>query len=402
MLHESAIDKLIRPVIERQEEINLYVLQKVARHLKEIGSMTPSDAYKLGRLLRSGADAREINEYLSKTSQLQVREIQRIIDTVAQDNYKDAEPLYNLQKKPYIPYEENEPLRRVVRAIKEQTAGEYRNIMNAQAYMVRDPSDPTKLLPTPVSQAYDAVVDKAVQMASLGVEDYQTAIRDALQELIDSGMNYVTYNTESGRRFRQRTETAVRRNVLDGIREINQNVQYEIGRQFGANGIELSVHQFPAEDHAPVQGHQFTEKEFEKMQLGMPFTDIQGRTYKGFDRAIGTLNCRHFAFAIVLGTKPNYTDAQLADILRQNEEGYTMPNGKHLTMYQCTQEQRKLEHRIRVAKSGYMTAKAAGDEILQSRYAGQIDRYTREYNAFSRACGLKPKGAKLFVRGYKR
>lgn len=402
MLNEAAIDKLLQPVIERQEEINLYVLRKVAKHLKKIGSMNPSDVNKLGRLIRSGADAREINEYLSRASKLQESEIRAIIETVAQDNYKDAEPLYNLQKRPYIPYEENEPLQRVVRAIKDQTAGEYRNIMNAQAYMLRDPADMTKLIPTPVSHAYDAVVDKAVQMASLGIEDYQTAIRDALQELIDSGMNYVAYQAESGRRFRQRSETAVRRNVLDGIRKINQNVQYEIGRQFGANGIELSVHQYPAEDHAPVQGHQFTEKEFEKMQLGMPCKDIQGRIYQGFDRAIGTLNCRHFAFAIVLGTKPNYTDAQLKDILRQNEEGYTTPSGKHMTMYQCTQKQRKLEHEIRVAKSGYMTAKEAGDDVLQEHYAARINRYTKEYNAFSHACGLKPKGTKLFVRGYKR
>ena len=180
-------------------------------------------------------------------------------------------------------------------------------------------------------------------------------------------------------------------------------MQNIVGEEFGANGIELSVHMNPAPDHAEAQGHQFTNKEFDKMQHGENFKDTKGREYQGFDRAIGTLNCRHFAISIKVGyANQNYSDEELADILKKNEEGYTFPNGKHLTMYECTQYQRQLETKIRYAKDGQITAKASGDMDLAKEYQAKVDRYTKEYMEFSRACGLTPKTQKFAVEGYRK
>lgn len=403
MLSEDMIDNLIQPMVERQEAINNYVVGIIAKRIKEVGTMKISDVYKINKLYRSGADIRKINKEIARLTGLQVRDIKRIIKLVAKDVYDDAKPLYDYRHKSYIPFEQNEDMQRIVRAIGEQTAAEYINLSNAQAFLLRSPIDSKLFIPTPIAKAYQMVIDEAVQSVILGVDDYQTAMRRTVKQLADSGLRRVTYNTESGRTYTQRVDTATRRNILDGVRNIQQSMHNEVGRQIDADGIELSAHRFSALDHEAVQGHQFSNEEFEKMQNGLSCVDVNGNRYKGFDRPIGIWNCRHFSIAIIIGLTPQtYSNEQLADMIQKNHEGFTTDKGKHLTMYECTQKQRALETEIRYAKDGQIVALTAGDEELAKEYQLKIDKYTTIYKDFSRMCGLKPMMQKARVAGYKR
>ena len=403
MLSDDALNKLIQPIIDRQENINTWVLQRIAQRIKEIGEVLPSDVQKLIALRNSGADAQQIVKEIARLTQLQVISIQGLVRTVAKDAYASAKPFYDFTSKSYIPYDQNVILKRRVQAMATRTADSYLNITKSQAFMLRDLKNPKRLIPTPVAQAYQSVIDEAVQAASGGSVDYHTAMRRTLNQLVDSGLRRVTYNTETGKTYTQRIDTAVRRNLMDGIRGVNQEMQNTVGEEFGANGVEITVHMNPAPDHAEMQGHQFTNKEFDKMQHGENFHDVQGREYTGFERAVGTLNCRHFAISIMIGAvSQNYTDKQLKEILERNEKGYTLPNGKHLTMYECTQCQRQMETNIRRAKDGQIAAKTAGDEQLAREYQVKIDQYTKNYMSFSKDCGLSPKLDKIRVEGYKK
>lgn len=402
MLSEDAIENLIQPLINRQENINIWVIQQIAKRIKEIGELSPSDVYKLERLLKSGDDVRKINEEIANISHLQIREIQNIIREVAADVYLDTKPYFDYSQRAFIPFNENEQLQNVVKAIQRQTTDEYINLSKAQAFMIRDLKNPKKLISTPIAETYQTVVDEAVQSSQSGIIDYNTAMRRTMQQLVDSGIRNVEYQAESGRQHSQRLDTAVRRNILDGIRAINQGVQDEVGKQFGADGKEITVHSYPAPDHAPIQGHQFTNAEFEKMQNEEPFEDVNGMKFKAIARSIGVLNCRHFTFSIILGaSRPTYTQAQLDRILSDNEKGYTFPNGKHLTMYQCTQRQRQYETAIRRAKDGQIAAKTSGDMELAKKYQAKITKYLNEYKTFSKNCGLVTKLEKTVVSGYK-
>lgn len=401
MLSEDAIDKLIQPIIERQEAINLYVIVKIAERVKEMGALAPSDIYKLQRLLKTGGDVRRINKELARLTGLQVKDIKKLIKLVAQDAYKDAEPYYNYRHKSYIPFEQNKSLQHVVNAIAIQTAKSYVNLSKAQAFMIRDLKNPKILIPTSISKTYQSIIDEAVQASQQGIVDYNTAMRRSMKQLNDSGIRYVTYNTEIGRRYTQRLDTAVRRNILDGIRAINQGVQDEVGKQFGADGKEITVHANSAPDHEPVQGHQFTNEQFENLQNAKAFQDVNGNKFSPIQRAIGTLNCRHFTYSIIVGfTKPNYTQEQLDALIRKNREGYTLPNGKHLTLYECTQVQRRLETDVRRNKDGQIMARASGDMQLAREYQAKINSLTNEYKAFSKACGLSEKPTKMSVSSY--
>ena len=86
MLSDDALDRLMQPIIDRQESINSFVLDVIADRINQIGTMTPRDLYNLQRLLQSGADVRLINAELARLSGLQVTDIKRMIKIVAYDS----------------------------------------------------------------------------------------------------------------------------------------------------------------------------------------------------------------------------------------------------------------------------------------------------------------------------
>lgn len=403
MLSEDALENLILPIVARQEAINNFVIQTIAKRVKEIGHLLPSDVYKLERLYKSGADVKLINKEIARLTNLNEKEIKKIIKEVAKDAYKDAKPFYDYRHKSFIPFEKNEALQEVVKAVQNQTVETYMNLSKAQAFMLRDLKNPKRLIPTPLAKAYHTIIDEAVQASQQGVVDYNTAMRRTLKQLNESGIRNVVYNTESGRTYSQRLDTAVRRNVLDGIRAINQNMQDEIGKQLNTDGKEISVHANSAPDHEPIQGHQFTNEEYEKLQNNEPFEDVDGEKFGAIERPIGVLNCMHYTFSIIIGVeKPNYTKEQLQKFIEHNQKGYTTKSGKHYTMYECTQHQRELETKIRRAKDGQMMAVEAGDMKLIEEYQTKVAKITDKYNQFSKACGLSPKLDRTRVVGYKR
>lgn len=399
MLSQDSLEKLVQPILDRQEAINIFVIKQIAKRIKEIGELLPSDVYKLERLLKTGSDVRLINEELARLVNLQVSDIKKLIKTVALDAYIDAKPYYDYRHLPFIPFDKNTNLQRVVKSVSNATAGEYKNLSNSKAtgFLIRDLKNPQRLKFQPIGDTYKSVIDEAVQASQSGIIDYGSAMRRTMRQLVDSGVRRLSW--DSG--YTQRLDTAVRRNILDGIRAINQGVQDEVGKQFGADGKEITVHANSAPDHEPVQGRQFTNEEYEKLQSDLPFKDVNGKEYEPIERAIGTLNCRHFTYSIIVGyTKPVFTEEQLQEYARKNAEGYTLPNGKHLTMYECTQYQRQLETKVRYAKDGQIAARESGDLELAKEYQARINKYTNQYNSFSRACGLSPKPGKMTVSGY--
>ena len=402
MLSENDIAKLIQPLLDRQQSLTNYVVQKIAKRINEIGKLLPSDVYKLERLLKSGVDVRQINQEIARVTKMQVRDIKGLIRQVAQDSYLDTKPYYDYRHKAFISFNENTELQNVVKAIARQTSNTYVNLSKSRAFMIRDLANPQNLVPTPLSKAYYSVIDEAVQASQSGVVDYGTSMRRTLEQLTDSGIRVVEYHPESGKTYSQSIEAAVKRNLLDGIRQINQGVQDEVGKQYGADGKEITVHEMSAPDHEPIQGHQFSNEEYEKLQNGEPFEDVNGVKFDEIDRAIGTYNCRHFTYSIIIGVnKPNFTPEELQKNIDRNHKGYTDSNGKHYTLYECTQKQREMERKIRNAKKVIMTGRNSGQDDMVRAGKAQLHKWQDIYTSFSKACGLSKKPMNVRVQGYR-
>lgn len=400
MLNESIVEQLVEPIVTRQEAINTYVVSKIAESVGKIGSLSPSQINRMKILVEYGTDIREMNEELARQSNMQVRDIKKLIKSAAIKVQSDAKPLYDYRHKSYIPYEKNRKLQQHVRIIGERTAGTYENISHSKAtgFLIRDLKHPGVLKFQSIDDTYRTIIDEAIQAGQSRVIDYRTAMRRSLKQLADSGIRRLSW--DSG--YTQRLDTAVRRNVLEGIRAIDQAIEDEIGKAIGADGKELSAHMYCAFDHEPFQGHMFTNEEYDKLQANEDFEDINGQKFDGVERRIGIWNCRHVAKSVILGvSKPTYTPAQLQEFIDKNQQGYTLPNGKHLTMYECTQMQRKLETRIRYAKDEQIAFQEAGDMYGAKLARAKVVALTKEYERFSQSCGLKVQKDRASVAGYK-
>lgn len=414
MLSESTLDKLILPMSQRQERINNYIVGLIADRIKLIGEINASDVAKLQEMMNVGGDMVLIEKALANATKMNVNEVKNILYEAAESMYGDAEKYYSYRGLPFIPFEENTALQNLVDAISNETAGTFVNLSNTTGFTVWVG---TEKKPLAIRDTYIRIVDEAIQAVKGNVTDYNSAIRRSMRQLINSGVRsfgyngnpesdyfgrtFVTYAPDSGRHYTRRLDSAVRMNVLDGVKAINQQLQDAIGEQIDADGKEISVHRFPAPDHAPVQGHVFTNEEYEKLQNEEQSKDVDLNTFPPMERAIGMWNCRHFTFSIIIGVYPrNYSQEELDKILRENAKGHTY-NKKHYTMYQLTQLQRQYELEIRRAKDGWIAAKRLGDEKLMEDYENKVNQTMNEYQVFNADTGLSFKYQNIYVAGYK-
>lgn len=139
-------------------------------------------------------------------------------------------------------------------------------------------------------------------------------------------------------------------------------------------------------------GHQFSNKEFKKLQETGIAKDYNGEIidihYKGNYRPISEYNCYHRPFRIVLGiSKPLYTKEQLEEIKEKNSDGFDF-DGKHYTMYEGTQLQRLIERRIREQKDVQILAKSSGDKELTLQAQTKITQLTTKYKQLCNISGL--------------
>lgn len=235
-----------------------------------------------------------------------------------------------------------------------------------------------------LASGYQHAIDQAVLATSSGM-NYTDEMYKVIKKMSDSGIRTIDYPSGYSRRL----DSSVRQNLLDGIRRVNQGTQDIIGNEVGADGVEISAHPLCAEDHLPYQGRQYSKVEYEALNNRL-------------DRPIGTLNCKHFAYNIVLGvSSPSFSKSQLRDY-KDNSLEKIKWEGKTYTRYEMTQLQRKYETAIRRQKDFQIIARESNNKKGIEKAQSNISELTRTYKALSDASNLRPEMERMRVIGYKR
>ena len=243
---------------------------------------------------------------------------------------------------------------------------------------------------TVLSRPYQDVIDRAVTAVQRGTTDYNTAIRSAVRRAGQAGLRVVdgsaVVDYESG--WSRRLDSAARMNILDGVRHLNQSIMEEIGRQTGADGVEISAHMLCAPDHAPYQGTQMTNEAFEQLQDTL-------------ERPFGDWNCKHNWWPIILGiSEPAYTEEQLREYRAYSSNTIEI-EGRTKTRYEWSQEMRRCETAIRQQKDVAKLAEAAGDETLQRQCQRNIVALQDRYKQLADGSELKPEYKRMYVQGFR-
>lgn len=403
MLSEEVIEKVVERLVRRIEQGNEYILQNIGETIKQFRDVTPSQAQQLYQTILYGGDYDKIVKRLSEITDLNIKDIYKIFEEVAKNDYMFARQFYEYRKKKYIPYEKNIFLKKQVEALARTTANEYYNLTKTLAFAERKNG---KVVYKTIAKKYYEILDEAVLNVGQGKESFDSAMYRSLKKLGASGIRTVDY--ESGRSLR--TDTAVRMQLRSALTNLHEELSREFGKEYGADGVEVSVHANPAPDHAEVQGHQFYLKEFEKFQNDKDSKDVNNVLFPAnfgkYDRrSIGQYNCYHYTFNIVVGaSKPSYIPEQLQEIINKNNEGFEF-EGEHYTNYEGTQLQRKLELEIRKQKDLQIIAKASNNEDLKfdiDNAQNSIDKLMKKYKELSKASGLPTYYDRMRVPGYRR
>lgn len=384
MIDDLALEAYAERTAKRFEKLNTKVLKNIGEHIAEIKAMDSDDLHRLSQMYRFGGDVNEIMAELAKETQLAEAELREMIRDAAENSYADASMFYKATGRTQIPFAENLPLQQYIKSIQDMTAGTFMNYSNTSVIGFRRLGLDGQVLYQGISETYQEVISQAVTEITTGVTDFDSAMRSVLRELGDSGIRVVDY--ESG--YSRRLDSSVRQNILDTNRKIYQGVQQQVGKEFGADGVELSAHGGCAADHVDIQGRRFTHAEYE---------ELQGELV----RPIGELNCKHFAHEIIMGiSRPAYSEEQLDELKRLSNEKLEF-EGREYTRYEATQLQRKLETAMRKSKDVVDIATAAGDDILRRNAQAKMNVLRYKYREVNSTFGLPYKGERIdFFKEY--
>lgn len=380
MLTEKELEAAIKRITGRLDEVNRLYVQKIAAQLLKIGELNASSIHRIIVMVDMGKDVREITRELAQATAMNIRDIYQIYQAALNDCYTDPRFSEALNSQPLSP-EQNARLTQFVQNVATQTAQDMFNLSNT-----------TSIMP-----GYKDAIDKAIVATSAGLTGYKQAAREIIREI---GYNGLQVYYESG--YHRRLDTAVRQNIIDGVNQINQHASLAMGDALGFDAVEISAHAHSAPDHEPVQGRVLLRAEFEKMQAGFDFHDIDGRFYRGFRRPIGEWNCMHIGMAFsTKHSKRRYTNEQLKQWEEENAAGCEI-NGKHYTIYQARQLMRQIETKVRSEKDAANAARLNGNDMEARRsHQKNINALTSQYYAAAKASGIRPRGDRLSVEGFK-
>lgn len=346
---------------ELAEPISQWLLQDIAQRIAEAGRMTSTAAYELYRTRALGESKAALKKFLREQLKLTRREVRRLFRQAARFSHDADFDRLGIARKGY-----SESFEQTVTAAAKLAGGELSNLTQTLGMVDRT----GKALP--LQKAYRSAMDFAFSQVFSGAADTDTAVAMATRKMAAQGVRVIDY--ESG--VHTGLESAVRRNMLGGLGLLDEQVTRQNHDELGCNGWEISAHANSAPDHEPIQGRQYSDADYTALNNSL-------------ERRIGTLNCGHLAFPVILGVNsPQYTEVELQKFREGNARGITY-EGRHYTGYEATQKQRQLERAIRAQKNRILIAESAGDAERLQKAQIRLRILERHYREFSRAAGLR-------------
>lgn len=375
MLTTDQIEALGDKARQITDPIVDYLIEDIARRVSEAGQLTSTASYQVWRLQQLGMSQRQLKKELRKRLKVSHRELRKLLTQSAEVGYN-----FDISKHPYVqavPFSKNETIQQIVNAAAQMAQEDLTNITQTIGFVTPNGKA------VGLTDAYQQACDFAFAKVATGAQDYNSAIREATANLAKRGI--VTIDYESG--VHTSLEAAVRRNVMGALGIMQEQISQQNHDDMGCDGWEISAHAASAPDHEPIQGKQYSDEAYEKLNNSLV-------------RRIGTLNCGHAAFPIILGVdSPQYSPEELEKFRQENEKGIDY-EGRHYTMYEATQRQRQLERAIRDRKRRILIDETTGDKERLAIDQTKFVRLNDEYARFTKAAGLRSQRERANIAGF--
>lgn len=220
-------------------------------------------------------------------------------------------------------------------------------------------------------QSYMNVLNQAYLETSTGLYDYNTAIKRALEKMVDNGIKGASYKRKDGSIYSITLESAVRRDVTTAIYQSFNRGSAAIGEELGAEYYEVSSHLgarlgdeiHPISNHFAWQGKVYkingSDKEYDNFYDKTGYGDILG---------LGGVNCRHRFWPFFPGI----------DTPMQEQYDYA-ENKKEVELQK---KQRAYERKLRKIKTNQNIAKDRGDSESFKKWSIKQKDTNEQYRKF--------------------
>jgi len=349
---EDKIEKAIKPLIDMYEQIENDLLIKIAGHFSVNSEFLNSDYWRIQKLQEMGLFNQEVIEYIArysnKTKEQVLKALNQIgIDTVNIDNLNRLFEDEVLKINPNI-LKENYTIKNMI-----NTA--YNELSQRFIQMSKQIEDATR-------NAYLSIVEKAYLETSMGTHSYQESIRNAIDQLGNSGLSTLDYKTVDadgnikGIRRYDITST-VRREILTASRQLSNNINMEVANELECEYLYLSEHIRCRPEHFDWQGTIIKRE------------DLVSVTDYGSITGLAGINCAHYF-------EPYFGDARGNDLKKISLEEAT-------NQYKLSQKQRYLERGVRRWKRKTEMFKASEDKEAFKKSRDKLRWWQSRVNDFT-------------------
>ena len=376
MLSDNDLTDFSYEVASRYEKINVTLIKAMAEQIKEIGRLTPSNVNRLEQMIKYNQNIDKITYLLAQESGKSLSDIMDIYEQSGKGIYDNMLYMYKYRQLEPIPFSENIAMQTYLNGMRTLTANTFVNLASTSV----------------IFEPYRQLIDIAVQAITSGVSSYTDYIREAITSpplghtLIKDAWEGMRVQYSSG--YTRRLDSAVRMNILEGVKQVNNATREQVGKEVGADGIEITAHALCAKDHLPIQGRQFTKEKFEEINSQLK-------------RKISTCNCKHYTFPIILGLSPKTYTSEELDKYKELSNREVDIDGKKYSRYDVTQIQRNIETEIRRQKERYIFSSGIADKITMQKAENRILLLSRKYKSVSSQANLAQRVNRLYVPGYK-
>lgn len=359
-------------------DAELRIMEDVIRRIKKTGEITSTADYQINRLVELGKSTEEVEKIIKESLNKTWPEMYELYDEVANWQYVRNEDVYLQVNGYFIPPEENDWLKQVSYAIKQQTKDDLLNLSMSYGFSIMMGD---RRVFTPFAQYYQQYVDAAILDLLSGGFDYNTVIRRTVSQMTSSGLRFVNYSSGKS----NRVDVAVRRAVMTGLSQITAKVNEKNAAELGTNYYEVDWHPGARPEHRVWQGKVYT---YQQLQTVCGLGTVTG---------LCGANCRHDYYPFVPGASERMYSDQWLKEQNQKESQTKKWNGKEYDAYGRTQKQRQMETAMRAQREKVALLKEAGADpdditIARCKYQLQLD----EYGRFCRKMGLKEQRERIY------
>ena len=361
-------------------------VERVCRKIGKIGKMSKKELEKFDADKEAKKEWERIVAALAIATALNIRTLKKAYISEFEAWEKQNEYLYQYRGKKPLGVK-NGALQGIIDKSVKQNAKEILNLTNTKALSVLDRNGN----PIRFQDAIYKSFSDAVKTVTEGKADFYTTMRQTVQSLGGGGCR-----VDYGGGITRRLDTVVRQNMAYGIKQSHKEYNEIVGREIGADGIEVDVHANSRPSHRYMQGKQSAKGTEVKTVNGVFYPSAEKDGV--YDRLYEDYNCRHYETDIILGvSEPRYSEEELNRFEEQDKRIYKIGNIEK-DGYGWSQSLRACESEIRKCKDEINALKAFGNSEAEIKALRQRIKTVRaKYNEIAEVTGISSEPKRMSV-----